>query len=136
MRRMSFESESVGAWKPSVRAMKLLFKWLAALGFSVIAGVAQSQINDGHEAARSSTCGPQEYCVRTDRRVEVYPDKAPAIGPAGSIISDPTFGSRILRVTDSGSDPVQANRSLVTPSSAEQNSWNKDSTMFYVTTLG
>jgi hypothetical protein len=58
------------------------------------------------------------------------------MGPAGSIINDPTFGSRILRVTDPNSDPKRAGRSLFTPSSAEQNPWNKDTTMFYVVTAG
>jgi hypothetical protein len=87
-------------------------------------------------APSSGTCGPPEYCARTDRRTEPYPEKPPALGPAGSIIADPTFGSRIVRVTDGGSDPKQAGRPLFTPSSAEQVSWNKDSTMFYVTTSG
>jgi hypothetical protein len=39
-------------------------------------------------------------------------------------------------VTDGKSEPGKIGRSLVTPSSSEQNSWNKTSTMFYVTTLG
>ncbi len=81
-------------------------------------------------------CGPPEYCAHTDRKVEPYPDQPPQMGPAGSIIVDPNFGSRILRVTDEKTDQKQAGRPLVTPSSAEQNSWNKDSTMFYVTTDG
>ena len=106
------------------------------LGLSVAAGTSQSPANARLDAVQSSTCGPPEYCARADRRVEPYPEKPPAIGPAGSIISDPTFGSRILRVTDSRSDPTQAGRPLFTPSSAEQNSWNKNSTMFYVTTSG
>jgi len=66
--------------------------------------------------------------------VEPYPEKPPAIGPADSIITDPTFGSRILRVTDGKSDPEQAGLPLYTPSSPEQNSWSKNSTMFYITT--
>jgi hypothetical protein len=41
-----------------------------------------------------------------------------------------------VRVTDDKSDPKRIGRSLFTPSSAEQNSWNKDSTMFYVNTAG
>lgn len=58
------------------------------------------------------------------------------MGPAGSVITDPSFGSRILRVTDAKADPKGAGRSLFTPSSAEQNSWNTTSTMFYVNTAG
>lgn len=65
-----------------------------------------------------------------------YDTAPPAIGPAGSVITDPAFGSRILRVTDERSDPKQPGRSLFTPSSSEQNSWNKTSTLFYVSTAG
>ncbi|MGA7442038.1 MAG: hypothetical protein WBW82_07705, partial [Candidatus Sulfotelmatobacter sp.] len=111
-----------------------LFLWLfSALGLSVLTCAAQIP---GSNSLPGKACGPQEYCARSDRRVEPYPDKPPGIGPSGSIISDPTFGSRILRVTDGRSDPVQAGRPLFTPASAEQNSWNKDSTMFYVNTSG
>jgi hypothetical protein len=116
--------------------MKLFLWWFTVLGLSVAAVAAQSHANDRRDGPQGSTCGPPEYCVRADRRVEPYPEKPPAIGPSGSIINDPTFGSRILRVTDGGSDPTQAGRPLFTPSSAEQNSWNKNSTMFYVTTSG
>ena len=90
----------------------------------------------GPAGSDDRTCGPPEYCARTDRKVESYPDQPPQMGPAGSIIVDPNFGSRILRVTDEKTDQKQAGRPLVTPSSAEQNSWNKDSTKFYVTTDG
>jgi len=117
-------------------AMKLFFRWFTVLGLSVAACVAQNLADTRPDAPRSGACGPPEYCARTDRRVEPYPEKPPAIGLAGSFISDPSFGSRIVRVTDSGSDPKQAGRPLFTPSSAEQNSWNKNSTMFYVTTSG
>jgi hypothetical protein len=124
----------------STLAMKFFLRWIAALGLSAVVcaaqGPAKAPVNIRPDATRSGTCGPPEYCARTDRRVEPYPEKPPAIGAAGSIISDPTFGSRIVRVTDDRSDPKQAGRPVYTPSSAEQNSWNKDSTMFYVTTSG
>lgn len=51
-------------------------------------------------------------------------------------MTDPNFGSRILRVTDKKSDPGRRDGSLNTPSSAEQNSWNKTSTKFYVLAPG
>jgi hypothetical protein len=78
----------------------------------------------------------KEYSARTDRKIVPYPETPPALGPAGSVITDPSFGSRIARVTDPRSDTRQPGRSLVTPSSSEQNPWNKTSTMFYVETLG
>jgi len=98
--------------------MRRFLQFLVVLGLSVVA------------------CAAQQYSARTDRRTEPYKDTPPAIGPAGSVITDPIFGSRILRVTDPGADPKGAGRSLFTPSSAEQNSWNKTSTMFYVDTAG
>jgi hypothetical protein len=49
---------------------------------------------------------------------------------------DPSFSSRILRVTDDRSNPRQHGGPLFTPSSAEQNSWNKAATKFYVLTPG
>lgn len=114
-----------------------LLRWFGVLSLSLATTcVAQTAANSNPNPESGKTCGPPEYCARTDRRIEQYPDKPPAIGPAGSIITDPTFGSRILRVTGIGSDPVQPGRSVITPSSAEQNTWNKDSTMFYVTTTG
>jgi hypothetical protein len=109
------------------------------LSFAVVLSTAaylagQVQPNAGQDTPHANTCGPQYYCARTDWRVEPYPEKPPAIGPADSIITDPTFGSRILRVTDGKSDPEQAGLPLYTPSSPEQNSWSKNSTMFYITT--
>lgn len=114
--------------------IKLYLQWLTLLGLPSLIFAAQSlPVPDSDPR---SGCGTGSYCARSDRKTEAYPEKAPDMGPAGSIVKDPVFGSRILRVTDEGSDPARPGRSLVTPSSAEQNSWNKNSTMFYVTTLG
>jgi len=128
----------MGPFRRSFRtlAMKFIVLWFAALGLSAAFCVAQNPPNARLDAPQIKECGPPEYCARIDRKTEPYPDKPPATGPAGSIINDPTFGSRILRVTDGRTDPKQADRALLTPSSAEQNSWNKNSTMFYVTTSG
>lgn len=115
--------------------MKLFLWWLAVILSSVTACAAQS-IPKSSQGTTTSKCGPPAYCARTDRRVEQYPEKPPAVGPAGSSVSDPTFGSRIVRITDDKTDPKQAGRPLFTPSSAEQNSWNRDSTKFYITTSG
>jgi hypothetical protein len=120
----------------STVAMRLLHRGFLVFVLCAVAVVLQRVANAHPSSGDAKPCGPPEYCARTDRRVEPYPEKPPALGPAGSFITDPTFGSRILRVTDGKSDPVQAGRPLVTPSSAEQNSWNKNSTMFYVTTYG
>lgn len=126
----------MGARSFSNLAMRVLPRWFMFLLLSSAAGWAQTPANANPDSHASDTCQQQRYCASTDRRVEPYPDTPPPIGPAGSIISDPTFGSRILRVTDGRSDPKQAGRPLFTPSSAELNAWNKDSTLFYVTTSG
>ena len=54
------------------------------------------------------------------------------LGPAGTVFVDPTFGSRLVRVTDGATRPVRPNRSYRTPSAAAQNTWNVTSTYFYV----
>jgi hypothetical protein len=86
-------------------------------------------------ASPDKICGPPNYCARTDVRVEPYPKVAPAIGPAGSIVSDPIFASRIVRVTDAETDARRPSESYTTPSSAEQNSWNTDETKLYVRSI-
>ena len=114
------------------QAINLFFPWFALLVLTAATTAAQSQPS----TPQTVDCGPPKYCARTDRRVEPYPEKPTVIGPAGSIVNDPIFGAPILRVTDGRSDPAQAGLPLYTPSSPEQNSWNKNSTMFYVTTSG
>ncbi|HUO14451.1 MAG TPA: hypothetical protein VMX38_05640 [Verrucomicrobiae bacterium] len=116
-------------------ALRLWLQWFTLAIISAPVCLAQVTANT-QEPLPKAGCTDGPYCARTDRKIEPYPETPPAIGPAGSIISDPTFGSRILRVTDPGSDPKGLGRSLFTPSSAEQNTWNKNSTMFYVTTSG
>jgi hypothetical protein len=74
---------------------------------------------------------PTSYRATEDRALRPKPP-LPALGPSGSHIIDPTFGSRILRVTDELTRPDQRQRSFYSASSAEQNSWNVNSTLFYV----
>ena len=87
-------------------------------------------------SGEATRCGPANYCARTDLRVEPYPATPPELGPAGSIIHDPNFGSRIVRITDPKADPDGRGRSFMTPASGEQNAWNTDSTHFYLRTPG
>jgi hypothetical protein len=74
---------------------------------------------------------PATYQATTDRNVHNKP-ALPAIGPAGSTFTDPTFGSRMLRVTDGNTRPGTPGRSYTTPSAAHQTAWNASSTYFYV----
>lgn len=123
-------------YRSVVRMMRHCLQFLTVLCLTALICAAQAQPDPRRDASPVSPSSPAVYSARTDRRTEPYKETPPAIGPAGSLITDPSFGSRILRVTDSRSDPKQAGRSLFSPSSAEQNSWNKTSTMFYVNTAG
>jgi hypothetical protein len=74
---------------------------------------------------------PLSYNAITDRNPRPEPP-LPAMGPAGSRITDPTFGTRILRVTDGNTRPDRPRRSFGPPSGSEQNTWNTDSTIFFL----
>ena len=52
--------------------------------------------------------------------------------PAGHVFADPCFGSPLIRVTTGQTRPGLANRSYTTSSAAHQNTWNTDSTYFYI----
>jgi hypothetical protein len=54
------------------------------------------------------------------------------MGPAGFSFDDPTFGCRILRVSD---EKTMSGDPLVTPARAEQNPWNVAATRFCVLTM-
>jgi hypothetical protein len=114
--------------------MKSLLWRFAVLSWSATALLAQVQPAPVSTPRSKSPAEP--YTARTDRKIIPYPDAPPAIAPAGSVITDPSFGSQIARVTDARADPHHAGRSLFSPSSSEQNPWNTTSTMFYVNTTG
>jgi hypothetical protein len=107
------------------------------LGLGLLLSAAAGMASDAKTAASpDKTCGPPNYCARTDRKIETYPATPPKLGPAGSSVTDPNFGTRILRVTDTKTSSKREGSPLMTPSSSEQNSWNSTSTRFYVETNG
>lgn len=93
------------------------FASLAIAGWSSVSLHAQS--------------APATYQATADREPRAKP-ALPAIGLAGSAFTDPTFGSRLLRVTDGNTRPGAPGRSYTTPSAAHQTAWNASSTYFYV----
>jgi len=93
------------------------FASLAIAGWSSVSLHAQS--------------APATYQAAMDRDVRSKPS-LPAIGGAGATFADPTFGSRMLRVTDGHTRPGSPGRSYTTPSAAHQTAWNASSTYFYV----
>jgi hypothetical protein len=90
------------------------------------------------------TCGPPAYnCSRTDFDIVQIPSSIPNVGNlvgANTIVTDPDFGNRIVRITDWNTDPGQPaeNRSFVSAASgsADENLWNLDSTLFILQSLG
>jgi hypothetical protein len=77
-----------------------------------------------------NTLPPLSYSAISDRVIRALP-ALPVLGPAGFQFTDPTYGSRILRVTDENTSPGYPKRWANMSSSAEQNSFNADSTRFY-----
>ncbi|PYQ90836.1 MAG: hypothetical protein DMG02_08715 [Acidobacteria bacterium] len=75
---------------------------------------------------------PLTYHAISDRVTRMKP-ALPVLGPAGSSIVDPSFGTRIVRVTDANTRPNRINMSYRTPSAGHTVGWNATSTMFYVT---
>ena len=56
----------------------------------------------------------------------------PPLGPAGTTIQDPVFGSSITRITDGNVRPGYLNRSFRTPSGTHSLAWSAAGTKFYV----
>ena len=80
----------------------------------------------------SALCGAQTvYHARTDLKPIKVPPKKLSWPKANSVVVDPNFGSKIVRITDRG---TYKNRSLQTADSGTPNLWNKDSTMLVVRT--
>ena len=94
-------------------------------------------------AAPASNCGPPVYCSRTDLQVVQVPSTPPNVGTLtgmNTIVTDPDFGNRIVRVTDANTDPTSGfqNRTYESTASgsADDNLWNTDSTLFIVQDTG
>ena len=92
----------------------------------------------------NGNCGPPAYsCSRTDLNIAQLPSTPPSVGNlvgANTIVTDPDFSNRIVRITDANTNPYSTfvNRTYVTTSSgsADINVWNSDSTLFAVQDTG
>lgn len=67
----------------------------------------------------------------TDRTAYTKP-AFPSSWPVGTIITDPVFGSRVMRVTDPNVYAGAVNASFGGPSAGYQNQWSANATKFYV----
>src|SRR3989442_4181096 len=74
---------------------------------------------------------PTTYDALCDRNVYPYP-RLPSLGGAGFQFTDPTFGSRMVRITDGETRPDTVGRAWFSPSSAETTAWNTNSNRFYL----
>lgn len=87
----------------------------------------------------STACGPPIYCSRTDLSIMQLPSSLPNVGKltgANSIVTDPDFNDRIVRITDWNTDPSLAgtDRDFISTASgsADDNIWNLNSTLFII----
>ena len=81
-----------------------------------LAGLAQAQLT---------------YDALTDREIRPKPP-LPALGPAGSTLHDPTFGSLLLRVTDAHTVSNKPNAAYYTPAGSFVQCWAPDSRRFFI----
>lgn len=81
-----------------------------------------------------ATAGPAftTYAGITDRVSRVEPI-LPLPGFAGSTLTDATFGTTLVRVTDALTRPGKPGRSFRTPSGTHQHAWSALGSYFYVT---
>jgi Putative Ig domain len=96
-------------------------------------------------SASALDCGPPTYnCSRTDHLVAQLPTLLPDVGNltgANTMVTDPSFGNQIVRITDFHTDPsapLSFARTFVTSSSgsADENLWNVDSSLFVLQSDG
>jgi hypothetical protein len=102
----------------------------------LVAGVLVGLLPLASDALAQSVSIPTNYHAVTNRTAFPEPP-LPALGAAGFRFSDPTFGSRLLRVTDAGTDTRGGftGSSFTTPSAAHQLAWNATSDRFYVRSI-
>jgi hypothetical protein len=70
---------------------------------------------------------PLTYEASTDRLP--HPASPPALGDAGTLVLDPVYGTRMLRLTDGATTPTLSYR---VANEFWGNDWNTDSTLFYI----
>src|SRR5215470_8165534 len=93
--------------------------------FAIIAAI----FLNGMYSSLKADSAPSRYSAYTGTDTKAIPP-APALGPANSVINDPTFGSRILRVTDPNTN---AGESFISTDSGFHRTWNANSTAIKLT---
>lgn len=101
------------------------FSKYTALVPAIVAGLLLLVFSD----ALYAQTAPSTYSAYTGTDTKSIPP-APALGPANSVIKDPTFGSQILRVTDQNTNNGE---SFVSTDSGFLRAWNANSTAIKLT---
>src|SRR5215470_269526 len=109
----------------SFKSMKFCFVLPCRFFLAIIGAI----FLNGTCSALQADTAPSTYSAYTGTDMKAIP-AAPALGPANSVINDPTFGSRILRVTDANTN---AGESFISTDSGFHRAWNADSTAFMLT---
>ena len=103
-----------------MRGPSFFLSRFAAICLGIFLGVPLSE---------AQTAAPSIYNAYTGTDVKVVPP-APALGSANSVITDPTFGSKILRVTDAN---TKGGESFISTDSGFSRTWNANSTAIKLT---
>ena len=98
-------------------------------GSKVFLAIVVGLLGSGLYYSLRAQTAPSTYSAYTGTDTKIIPP-APALGPANSFINDPTFGSRILRVTDQNTN---GGESFVSTDSGFHRTWNADSTAIKLT---
>src|SRR5215467_10954044 len=96
-------------------------KSVLALIVSIMLGGLFTQLN--------AQTAPSTYSAYTGTDAKAVPP-APALGPANSVVTDPTFGSKILRVTDANTN---GGESFISTDAGNIRTWNSNSTAIKLT---
>ena len=106
-----------------------LFCTCLTLSFLTLLISCSSGGTDGSTSSTAShttlISAPSSYAAYSGTDPKPSPSPPPALGPSNSIISDPTFGSRILRVTD---ENTASGNSLIPEDAGYFRTWNANAT--------
>ena len=96
--------------------------------FPILLSCASGESED--PTSTTAQLAPTSYTGYTGADPRPRPSPPPDLGPANSIFIDPTFGARILRVTDSH---TASGRSFIPECAGFFRTWNANSTAFKLT---
>jgi hypothetical protein len=91
--------------------------------------IATGVVLSGFSSPVQAQTAPSSYSAYTGTEAKIIPP-APSLGPANSVINDPIFGSRILRVTDQN---TQSGESFISTDAGFHRAWNANSTAIKLT---